>query len=86
MWNPIRAVMRSNSTRGIKVIALSLMLVLLSALPIMLISYFGDTDANPVISSWLFAIGAMLGHIGFFIGILLLIWDTYIAKNNARKK
>ncbi len=80
MWNPIRAVLRSNSLRGIKIIALSLMLVILSALPIMLISYFGDADSNPVIASWLFAVGAMLGHIGFFIGVLLLIWDIYFAK------
>jgi uncharacterized membrane protein YdjX (TVP38/TMEM64 family) len=80
MWNPIRAVIRSNSPRGIKVIALSLMLVLLSALPIMLISYFGGADANPVVSSWLFAAGAMLGHIGFFVGVVLLIWDTYFTK------
>ncbi len=80
MWNPIRAVLRSNSLRGIKIIALSLMLVIISALPIMLISYFGAADANPVIASWLFAVGAMLGHIGFFIGVLLLIWDIYFAK------
>ncbi|HTF95257.1 MAG TPA: hypothetical protein VL995_03915 [Cellvibrio sp.] len=80
MWNPIRAVIQSSSPRGIKIIALSLMLVIVSALPIMLISYFGRADANPVISSWLFAIGAIIGHIGFFVGVVLLIWDTYFAK------
>ncbi len=80
MWNPVRAVLRSNSQRGIKIIALSLMLVILSALPIMLITYFGEADANPVIAGWLFAAGAMVGHIGFLIGMLLLIWDVYFAK------
>lgn len=80
MWNPIRTVIRSGSPRGIKIIALSLMLVIFSALPYMLISYFGSDDANPIISSWLFAIGAMVGHIGFFIGMILLIWDIYFAK------
>lgn len=80
MWNPIRTVLRSNSSRGIKIIALSLMLVIVSAIPIMLMSYFGDVENNPVITSWIFAIGAMIAHIGFFIGVVLLIWDTYFAK------
>lgn len=76
----MRAILNSNSPRGIKIIALSLMLVILSALPIMLISYFGGADANPVVSSWVFAAGAMLAHIGFFVGVVLLIWDTYFVK------
>ncbi len=80
MWNPIRTVIRSNSPRGIKIIALSLMLVILSALPYMLLSYFGGENSNPVAASWLFAIGAMIGHIGFFVGIILLTWDVYFAK------
>lgn len=80
MWNPVRTIIRSSSPRGIKIIALSLMLVILSALPYMLISYFSAENANPIVSSWLFAIGAMIGHIGFFIGVVLLIWDTYFRK------
>lgn len=80
MWNPIRAVMRSNSPRGIKVIALSLMLVLACAMPIMLYSLIGPDDGGPVALGWLFAGGAMLAHIGFLVGILLVIWDLYIAK------
>lgn len=80
MWNPIRTVMHSNSPRGIKIIALSLMLVLMCAAPIMLYSLFGPADGNPILLSWLFAIGAVLAHLGFLIGILLLIWDLYFAK------
>lgn len=80
MWNPIRAVLASKSLRGIKIIALSLMLVLVSALPIMLYSVFGPADGNPILLGWLFAVGAMLAHIGFFVGILLIIWDVYYAK------
>lgn len=80
MWNPIRTVIHSSSPRGIKIIALSLMLVILSALPYMLISHFGGEDANPIVASWIFAAGAMLGHIGFFIGVVLLIWDMYVKK------
>jgi hypothetical protein len=80
MWNPVRTVWHSNSPRGIKIIALSLMLVLVCALPIMLFTYLGGENSNPVVSSWIFAIGAMLGHIGFFIGVILLIWETYFAK------
>ena len=80
MWNPVRTVLRSNSPRGIKIIALSLMLVVVCALPIMFFTYFGGENSDPVVSSWIFAIGAMLGHIGFFIGVVLLIWDTYFVK------
>lgn len=80
MWNPVRAVLSSKSMRGIKVIALSLMLVLICAAPIMLYSLFGPADGNPILLGWLFAGGAMLAHIGFFVGIVLIIWDVYFAK------
>lgn len=80
MWNPVRAVLNSKSLRGVKIIALSLMLVLVCAAPIMLYSVFGPADGNPVALSWLFAVGAMLAHVGFLIGILLVIWDMYFAK------
>lgn len=80
MWNPIRIVIRSSSPRGVKIIALSLMLVLLCAMPIMLYSVFGPDDGGPVVLGWLFAVGAMIAHIGFLIGVLLIIWDVYFAK------
>jgi hypothetical protein len=80
MWNPIRAVLRSKSLRGIKLIALSLMLVLVCAAPIMLYTVFGPEDGNPILLGWLFAAGAMVAHIGFFVGIVSVIWDMYFAK------
>lgn len=80
MWNPIRMVLHSKSPRGIKIIALSLMLVLTSAAPIMLYSLFGRDDGGPVFLGWLFAVGAVLAHVGFLIGILLVIWDLHFAK------
>lgn len=80
MWNPIRTVMRSSSPRGIKIIALSLMLVLLCAAPIMLYSLLGPVDGNPIFLGWLFAVGAIVAHVGFLLGIGLIIWDLYIAK------
>lgn len=80
MWNPIRMVLHSKSPRGIKIIALSLMLVLTSAAPIMLYSLFGPDDGGPVLLGWLFAVGAVLAHVGFLIGILLVIWDLHFAK------
>lgn len=76
MYNPIARIINSQSPRGIKVIALSLLVVLLSAAPIMLYIYFGPADANPVGLGFLFAAGAMLGHLGFVVGLLLLIWDN----------
>jgi hypothetical protein len=79
MFNPITKILRSNSQRGIKVIALSLLLVLVSAAPIMLYVVFGPADGNPVGLGLLFAAGALIGHIGFVIGILLLLWDNFIS-------
>ena len=80
MWNPIRTILQSSSLRGIKMIALSLMLVLACATPIMIYSLVGPADGNPVLFSWLFAIGALLAHVGFLVGIILIIWDIYFAK------
>jgi len=80
MWNPVRAVLKSDSPRGIKIIALSLMLVLVCAAPMMILSYLGSEESTLIVASWLFAIGAMVAHIGFFIGAVLLIWDAYFAR------
>jgi hypothetical protein len=80
MWNPVRAIINSNSLRGVKIIALSLMLVLLCAAPIMLYSLLGPDDGGPIVLGWLFAAGAIIAHLGFLIGILLIIWDLYFTK------
>jgi hypothetical protein len=78
--NPITYILRSNSPRGIKIIALSLLLVLACAAPIMLYVFFGPEDGNPVGLGLLFAGGALIAHVGFTVGLLLLIWDVFIKK------
>jgi len=80
MLNPIRTILRSQSQRGVKVIALSLLLVLVCAAPIMLYIALGPKDGNPVGLGLLFAIGALAAHGGFVIGMLLLIWDNVVHK------
>jgi hypothetical protein len=80
VWNPIRAVLRSHSPRGIKIIALSLMLVLTSAMPIMLYSLFGPDDGGPILLGWIFAVGAVLAHVGFLVGMALLLVDHFYIK------
>ena len=80
MWNPVRVVLKSSSPRGVKIIALNLMLVLVCALPVMILSCLNGDESKLVLASWLFAIGAMIAHIGFFVGVVLLIWDAYFAK------
>lgn len=80
MKNPITAILRSNSPRGFKVIALSLLLIFICALPMMLYSAFGPETGNPMFFAWLFAVGAVLAHIGFLIGILLIMRDLYLDK------
>lgn len=78
--NPVTYILRSNSARGIKVIALSLLLVLASALPLMLYIFLGPEDGNPVALGWLFAAGAMIGHLGFALGLIMLLWDILFKK------
>lgn len=80
MRNPITYILRSDATRGIKVIALSLLLVLTSAAPLMLCVFFGSDDDIPIGLAWLFAIGALLGHVGFAVGLILSIWDMFTDK------
>lgn len=79
--NPVTAILRSNSPRGIKIIALSLLLVLVCAAPLMLYVFLGPEDGNPVGLGLLFAGGALVAHIGFTVGLVLLIWDVFIKKN-----
>lgn len=80
MKNPITTILRSNSARGIKVIALSLLLVLASALPLMLYMFLGPEDGNPIALGWLFAAGAMIGHLGFAVGLIMLLRDMWFKK------
>ncbi len=78
--NPIKQILASNSPLGIKIIALSLLLVLVSAAPIMLYIVFGPADGNPIGLGLLFAVGALVGHLGFLVGLLLLIRDHYFRR------
>lgn len=81
MFNPVTKILSSHSQRGIKVIALSLLLVFVSAAPIMLYILLGPPEGNPVGLGLLFAAGTLVGHLGFVIGILLLLWDNFLTDN-----
>ena len=80
LFNPISKILHSNSQRGVKVIALSLLLVLICAAPIMLYIAFGPKDGNPIALGWLFALGALVAHVGFVVGMLLLIVDNLLKR------
>lgn len=77
MKNPFTAIWRGNATLGIRLIALSLLVLLLSALPLMLYVFFGPKEASSMPLTMIFAVGAVLSHLGFFIGLLLLIYDMF---------
>lgn len=80
MKNPITYILRSEASRGIKIIALSLLLVLVTAAPLMLYTFFGPDDGNPLVLSFLFAGGALMGHLGFAVGLILCIRDMFFDK------
>jgi len=75
LHNPITRVMYARADRGLKLIALSLILVLLCALPYFLASAFGLAASSRLTLDWLFAIGAAIAHVGFVVGLSLLIYD-----------
>jgi len=75
VFNPIQRILHSKSPRGIKIIALSLFVVLVSAFPYMLTLWVSTGEAHIMVFSWLFALGAVIAHLGFLVGMLLLIWD-----------
>lgn len=78
--NPITAILRSKASLGIKWIAFSLMVVLVSAMPSMLYALFGPGDGSSMTLTLIFAVGALLGHIGFLVGLLLLLRDAFFNK------
>lgn len=78
--NPITAIWYSDASRGLKIIAYSLVLVFASAAPFMGYVLLGPEDSNPVNLGLLFAVGALIAHVGFFVGLMLLIWDHYLKK------
>lgn len=78
--NPITYILRSDATIGIKIIALSLLLVLTCAAPLMLYVFFGPENDIPMALAWLFAIGALISHFGFAVGLILSIWDMFFKK------
>lgn len=78
--NPITAILRSKASLGIKWIAFSLMVVLVSAMPSMLYALFGPGDGSSMTLTLIFAVGALLGHIGFLVGLLLLLRNAFFNK------
>lgn len=79
LWkaNPVTRVVYARAQRGLKLIALGLIIVLISALPLIITVVFNLADPPPPILSWLFAVGALIAHIGFVLGLVLLIRDSY---------
>ncbi len=75
--NPIKAILGNKAAPGMKIIALSLLLLFICVLPYMLYASFGPADGNPVGLGWLFALGALVAHLGFVVGLAWLILDSY---------
>ncbi|WP_036189379.1 hypothetical protein [Marinimicrobium agarilyticum] len=78
--NPIAAIWASDASRGLKIIAYSLVVVFATSLPFIAYVAFGPEGGNPVGLGLLFACGAMVAHVGFFVGLSMLIWDHYFRK------
>jgi Ca2+/Na+ antiporter len=77
LWqrNPVTRVLYARADRGLKIIALSLMVVLATALPYGITASFGWAASHQAKLAWLFAVGAAIAHVGFVLGLALLIYD-----------
>ncbi|MDO3382213.1 hypothetical protein [Gilvimarinus algae] len=78
LWkrNPVTRVVYARAEKELKLIALSLILVLLCALPLMINMTFSLIEPTPPALVYLFAGGAVLAHLGFLVGLSLLIYKN----------
>ncbi|UTF60476.1 hypothetical protein [Gilvimarinus sp. DA14] len=75
--NPITRIVYAKAEKEIKLIALSLVLVLVCALPLMLNNLFQLVEPTPKFLVYLFAGGALLAHVGFLVGLSAMICKNY---------
>lgn len=80
MKNPIKAILHSRTAPGIKIIALSLLLLFVSALPYMVHAMLGPEGSESMLLVLLFAAGALVAHVGFVVGLAWLIWESFVKK------
>lgn len=76
--NPVAAIMRSNALPGLKIIALSLLLLFATALPYMLYVLVAPEGTYLQALGVVFGIGALAAHMGFIVGLLWLIWNSFV--------
>ena len=76
--NPVTAILQSNALPGLKIIALSLLLLFVTALPYML--YVLVVTDGPYLQALgvVFGIGALAAHMGFIVGLSWLIWNSFL--------
>lgn len=74
--NPVTRIVYSRAHPGLKIIALSLVLVLLSSLPV-LACWLMPAASIPYWAALVFAAGAAVAHIGFVVGLAWLIVQMF---------
>lgn len=78
LTNPVAAILRSNALPGVKIIALSLLLLFVTALPYMLYVLVAPEGIYLQALGIVFGIGALAAHMGFVGGLVWLIWDSFL--------
>jgi len=67
---------------GAKVIMVSLILLCGCAAPFMIYMMYVDQNHVPVALSYLLIAGSLIAHVGFFIGIIHLMWEMFSRRNS----
>ena len=82
LWrhNPVTRIVYSEAHKGLKIIGLSLVLVLVSAAPVFIAMLVNPAVSPPHGLSLLFAIGALVAHAGFIVGLLWLLRDHFFRR------
>ncbi len=78
LWrrNPVTRIVYSRAHIGLKIIALSLVLILLGAIPF-LGCWIWQPEQIPYWTAVVFAGSAGIAHVGFVLGLLLLIREMF---------
>lgn len=75
--NPVTAILRSKALPGLKIIALSLLLLLVTTVPYMLYALVVPEGIHLHMLGVVFGVGALAAHMGFIVGLSWLIWESF---------
>ncbi|NVK22703.1 MAG: hypothetical protein HWD86_09315 [Kangiellaceae bacterium] len=75
--NPFTYITRSALPRGWKVVLISLLIAILSALPLLLLTAYSPEQEIPLVLGFISMFGVICGLISMIGGFLIILFDIY---------